>query len=600
MVDRSPSERIWQANMAAKGEIPKTNYVKRMVEVYEGKHLTNPYVRFIQGSQALFGQGTIDFDGRNGDNVSQELFNKRSAGPDEVSKSPTRWNTAGTLRDWRPIQSKNDRYANAHGMLRLFHDTVKVDSGDEGVKQTASSIFSISSDVDMNVDIYEKATIPLSPSPCTSRNDGDIKNINRSRLFPNLSRSNINELNNEIKEIWSNLRKSNETKRRIGRCLFSPGKYVRENENNMIICSSPTEPIMDNTISSNYDDSDESLIDSKRHDSINSYKNLQINIYDFEEERKKKTNRQHECTIQQAALDPDQLQCSFTSSHSDTQTLKSLDCSYISPPIYKNNTLMPRTSSKGTRLTLNDYIVNGKQCSQDKKSICSTSFYHRSTTDSRESMDDSENTSVNWTPIMENQKHSRKKSIKKLLSLFTKTYPSKINRIFLKGRSKKRSQDHGDSKYSTFVPLFSSPSCADSTISLSSNVLYGTPSTLPTFDTFRPRASSPPPLPPPPSTPTPRHNQQDYADVQSDNKSRLILTDSSHKDLRTNVIPFYVSSHSTSMAVNKFPQSHQSPRDTIVMPDVVVSSHEYPPLLRDPQLSQNIPKHPYIRTTQID
>ncbi|EGI62766.1 hypothetical protein G5I_08937 [Acromyrmex echinatior] len=308
-------------------------------------------------------------------------------------------------------------------------------------------------------------------------------------------------------------------------------------KNKLMICSSPLEDIEDTNL--DYEDPlDDILTSSCDSSSNNSYRNLQADLYDFE-------NKQWQLELSSTSLSS--LSSSSRSSYNNLLSINS--------DLLLDSSFQDITSSKN--------IPKNQENLQNFKPVPSSSsnFDRKSPTIGALLNEDqpikiNDDTCITWISAL-GEKLSRKKPLKKLLNSTFYTKLLNYKKVWKKSAEKQQNKRTSDSG---FIDQFLSSSS-------SSQKSWRFDPEKPTFSTFG-------------------HTENDCVNNKVSKSSRMVLTEvpcttTVYKENRQNI-----ESSLKSMPVNS---------------STLKVSCGYPPLLKHPYLTQNvIPKHPFVTKTKLD
>ncbi|KYN35870.1 hypothetical protein ALC56_09661 [Trachymyrmex septentrionalis] len=314
-------------------------------------------------------------------------------------------------------------------------------------------------------------------------------------------------------------------------------------KNKLMIYSSPLEDVEDTNLDCE-DPLDDILTSSCDSSSNNSYRNLQADLYDFE-------NKQWQLELSSSSLSS--LSSSSKSSYNDLLNI--------------NSNLLLDSSFQDITVTSSKNIPKNQENLQNFKPVSSSSsnFDWKSPPAIGASLNEdqpikiNDDTCITWISAL-GEKLSRKKPLKKLLNSTFYTKLLNYKKVWKKSAEKqpnKRTSDSG------FIDGFLSSSSSSSQKSWRSN-----PDEKPTFSTFG-------------------HTENNCVNNKMSKSSCMVLTEEPctttvYKENRQNI----ESSLKSMIPVNS---------------STLKVSCGYPPLLKHPYLTRNeIPKHPFVTKTKLD
>ncbi|KAM0735881.1 hypothetical protein ACS0PU_009842 [Formica fusca] len=419
------------------------------------------------------------------------------------------------------------------------------------------------------------------PNRCHSKND---KMTDILKTWSGIS-SKINKYGfmRELTNIRPNSSKKSETEtlKRKGQIFYSPseseGKY--KSKNNMpLICSSPLEDVNDKDMDYDEDPLDNILTNSRdsSNASNNSYKNLQVDLYDFENE---------DC----------KFELSSTSSQSLSSSSRSL-CDDTSSSHANDNLLLESSFQDITVVPSEDVLNDHKNPQAVEQILKPCSDFNRESprvigVSLKRPIEIDNDTSVTWIPVLD-EKLPQKKSLKKILSVFNRAKLSLNHRkIGKKSKEKQSKKQHiFDSGFIEQCPSVSSSSSQQSWHSDASHV-DDEPSTQPTFGTFgRPKCVS-------------EHCTERTV------KNRMMLTEIlDAPQLASDFVPSdpnsWISPRSSASLGKEYRQDVESSSERNTSTASFSKSRffcRYPSLPKHPHLIRSsIPKHPFVAQTKMD
>ncbi|KYM77448.1 hypothetical protein ALC53_12077 [Atta colombica] len=313
-------------------------------------------------------------------------------------------------------------------------------------------------------------------------------------------------------------------------------------KNKLMICSSPLEDVEDTNLDRE-DPLDDILTSSCDSSSNNSYRNLQADLYDFENK-------------QQLEFSSTSLSSLSSSSRSSYDNLLSINSDLLLDSSFQDITV---TSSKN--------ILKNQENLQNFKPVPSSSsnFDRKSSPTIGALLNEdqpikiNDDTRITWISAF-SEKLSRKKPLKKLLNSTFYTKLLNYKKVWKKSaekQSNKRTSDSG------FIDRFLSSSS-----SFSQKSWHSDQNEKPTFSTFG-------------------HIESDCVNNKMSKSSRMVLTE----------VPC------TTIVYKENCQNIESSLKSMmpVNSSTLKVSCGYPPLLKHPYLTRNgIPKHPFVTKTKLD
>ncbi|XP_025270034.1 uncharacterized protein LOC105258690 [Camponotus floridanus] len=384
------------------------------------------------------------------------------------------------------------------------------------------------------------------------------------------SKINKSGLMKELMNIRPNSSKKSETEILDGRgqAFYSPPESERKykSKNNMpLICSSPLEDVDDKNIDYIEDPLDDILTNS--HDSSNasnnSYKNLQVDLYDFESEEWELSSTSSSRS----------LNSSSRSLHDDTSSTKShTNGNLLLESSFEDVTVIPSKDLNDCENQVAEEILEpSSNFIRKLPQVIGVSLKRPIKIDN--------DTSITWLPVL-GEKLPQKKSLKKLLSMFNRAKLSLNHRKKSKERQPKK-QHIFDSGFIEQCPSVSSSSSQQSWYSDTGHV-DNKPSTPPTFGTFgRPKYVS------------------EHCNGRTV-KSRMMLTETTHApELANDFVSFDPNpSHRTTLLNEENCQDVESSLKNAGSSKVFC---KYPLLPKHPHLIRSsVPKHPFVAWTKMD
>ncbi|KYN09542.1 PREDICTED: uncharacterized protein LOC108769690 [Trachymyrmex cornetzi] len=314
-------------------------------------------------------------------------------------------------------------------------------------------------------------------------------------------------------------------------------------KNKLMVCSSPLEDVEDTNLDRE-DPLDDILTSSCDSSSNNSYRNLQADLYDFE-------NKQWQLELSSTSLSS--LSSSSRSSYNNLLSINSdlLDSSF-----------------QGITVTSSKNISKNQENLQNFKTVPNSSFnFGRKSPpaigallNEDQPIKINDDTCITWISAL-GEKLSRKKPLKKLLNSTFYTKLLNYKKVWKKSAEKQPNEHTSDSG---FIDRFLSSSSCSSQKSWRSD-----PDEKPTFSTFG-------------------HTENNRVNNKIRSKSsRMVLTEvpcttTAYKENRQNI----ESSLKSLIPVNS---------------STLKVSCGYPSLLKHPYLTRNgIPKHPFVTKTKLD
>lgn len=491
-----------------------SNFVKKIVEAYESS---------VKASI---------------ENAEQEHASKRSG----------LFNTIRNRKNVEKSDSSPSMYSELGSNLRRW----------SSLKNT-SEISSVSSTVKK----YDLEDDFVMPNQCYS------KSYKKTDILKTWS-SKINKsgLMKELMNIRPNSSKKSEILDGRGQAFYSPPESERKykSKNNMpLICSSPLEDVDDKDIDYIEDPLDDILTNS--HDSSNasnnSYKNLQVDLYDFESEE-----------WELSSTSSQSLNSSSRSLHDDTSSTKS----------HTNDNLLLESSFQDVTVIPSKDDLNDCENQVAEEILEPSSDFIRKLpqvigVSLKRPIKIDNDTSITWIPVLD-EKLPQKKSLKKLLSMFNRAKLSLNHRKKSKERQPKK-QHIFDSGFIEQCPSVSSSSSQQSWYSDAGHV-DNKPSTPPTFGTFgRPKYVS------------------EHCNGRTV-KSRMMLTETAHaSELANDFVSFDPNlSHRTTPLDKENCQDAESSSKNTGSSKVFC---KYPLLPKHPHLIRSsVPKHPFVAWTKMD
>lgn len=392
--------------------------------------------------------------------------------------------------------------------------------------------------------------------------ESDVKTV--SETWPDVSPkinmySSMNELSMNIpanpskkKEIWNPKKRDKKFE-------------DKTKKNKLLICSSLLEDTKEKDLDCE-DPLDNILTSSCDSSSNNSYRNLQTNLYGFEDEQ------------WQFELSSLSSLKSFSASSHNMLSINN-DNGNLQDSLFQNAT---DTSSKDItkdRDNLRDSkLVPSPSSNSDGKSprIIDTSL--------NKNRPINNDTCVIWISAL-GEKLSRKKPLKELLKSTFNTKLLNYTRVWKKSAEKQPNERTSDSG---FIERFLSPSSSFSQKSCS-DLNEKPPTSEPTFGTFG-------------------HAKNECTNDKSWSKSsRIVLTEVPRKEFTSDSEPSnstsWVPSHSTIISCKENRENVESlfKSRTLMSSSKLKACCGYPPLLKHPYLPRNrIPKHSFVAKTKLD
>lgn len=350
----------------------------------------------------------------------------------------------------------------------------------------------------------------------------------------------------------------------------------KTNENKLMICSSPLEDVEDKNLDS--EDFLDILTSSCDSSSNNSYRNLQADLYNFEDEQ---------WQVELSSTSLSSLKSS-ESSHNNMLSMNNDDGSLILDSSFQDVTV---TSSK-------DIPKNQKNL-QNSESVPNLSFNQKSSPVIDASLNDDrpikidDDNYVTWMSAL-SEKLSGKKSLKKLLkSAFNTKLLLNYKKLWKKSAEK---QSHERTSDSGFIERFLSSSSSSSQKSSSSsswcsdlNHANEKPSTSLTFATFG------------------RAKNACVSDKTCSKNSRMVLTEMLREKFTNNSEPSDLTTWSPLQhTTTSCKENHWNVESSLKSPILASSSKlkascGYSPLPKHPYLTRNgIPKHPFVAKAKLE